>query len=89
MESDFGSWQSPDISRSHLYRGTFPWTHQQRYIGLTLYQKITTLSLDLFFKTLLIQVAFLMFFSIATFSLYFLLIGLLLQYVTILVKGTS
>ena len=23
---DFGSWQSPDISRSHLYRGTFPWT---------------------------------------------------------------
>ena len=26
MESDFGSWQSPDISRSHLYRGTFPWT---------------------------------------------------------------
>ena len=23
---DFGSWQSPDISRSHFYRGTFPWT---------------------------------------------------------------
>ena len=23
---DFGSWQSPDILRSHLYRGTFPWT---------------------------------------------------------------
>ena len=23
---DFGSWQSPYISRSHLYRGTFPWT---------------------------------------------------------------
>ena len=23
---DFGSWKSPDISRSHLYRGTFPWT---------------------------------------------------------------
>ena len=26
MESDFGSWQSPDISRSHLYRGTIAWT---------------------------------------------------------------
>ena len=22
MEPDFGSWQSPDISRFHLYRGT-------------------------------------------------------------------
>ena len=26
MESDFGSCQSPDISRSHLYRGTIAWT---------------------------------------------------------------
>ena len=26
MESDFGSWQSPDISCSHLYRGTIAWT---------------------------------------------------------------
>ena len=26
VQEDFGSWQSPDISRSHLYRGTFPWT---------------------------------------------------------------
>ena len=26
MESEFGSWQSPDISRSHLYHGTIAWT---------------------------------------------------------------
>ena len=26
MEYDFGSWQSPHIPHSHLYRGTFPWT---------------------------------------------------------------
>ena len=26
MEPDFGSWQSPDISRSHLYCGTIAWT---------------------------------------------------------------
>ena len=26
MEPDFGSWQTPDISRSHLYRGTLAWT---------------------------------------------------------------
>ena len=25
MEPDLGSWQSPDISRSHLYRGTIAW----------------------------------------------------------------
>ena len=26
MEPDLGSWQLPDISRSHLYRGTIAWT---------------------------------------------------------------
>ena len=26
MDPDLGSWQSPDISRSHLYRGTIAWT---------------------------------------------------------------
>ena len=26
MEPDLGSWQSPDISRSHLYHGTIAWT---------------------------------------------------------------
>ena len=26
MEPDFGSWQTPDISRFHLYRGTIAWT---------------------------------------------------------------
>ena len=26
MEADLGSWQSPDISLSHLYRGTIAWT---------------------------------------------------------------
>ena len=37
------------------------------------YQKITSLSLDLFFKVLLFQVAFLIFFSFTIFSPYFLL----------------
>ena len=46
------------------------------------YQKITILSLDLFFKILLFQVAFFIFFFIAIFSPYFLLVGLSLQYVT-------
>ena len=36
MEPDSGSWQMPDISRSHLYRGTIAWTHQPRYIESTL-----------------------------------------------------
>ena len=26
MEPDLGSWQSPDITRSHSYRGTIAWT---------------------------------------------------------------
>ena len=26
MEPDLGSWRSPDISRSHLHRGTIAWT---------------------------------------------------------------
>ena len=26
MEPDYGSWQTPDISRSHLYRGTNAWS---------------------------------------------------------------
>ena len=26
MKPDFGSWQTPDISRSHLYRDTIAWT---------------------------------------------------------------
>ena len=42
--------------------------------------EILSLSLDLFFKILLFQVAFLLFISIAIFSLYFLRVGLLLQY---------
>ena len=52
------------------------------------YQEITILSLHLF-KILLFQVAFLIFFSITIFSLHFLLVGLLLQYVTISVHGTG
>ena len=50
-------------------------------------RKLIVLSLDLFFKMLLFQVAFFIFFSIAIFSPYFLLVGLLLQYVTIIFKS--
>ena len=45
-------------------------------------RKLSSLSLDLLFKILLFQVAFLIFFSIAIFSPYHLLVGPLLQYVT-------
>ena len=39
---DFGSWQSPDISRSNLCRGTFPWTPPTAiYRAYTVLQKIT------------------------------------------------
>ena len=40
-------------------------------------------SLDLFFKILLFQVAFLIFFSLAVFYPYFLLVGMLFQYVAL------
>ena len=46
-------------------------------------RKLLSLSLDLFFKILLFQVAFLIFFSIAIFSPYFLSVGLLLQSVAL------
>ena len=45
--------------------------------------ELLSLTLDLFFKILLFQVAFLKFFSITIFSPYFLLVGLLLQSVTL------
>ena len=46
-------------------------------------RKLLSLSLDLFFKILLFQVTFLIFFSRAVFSPYFLLVGLFLQYVAV------
>ena len=46
-------------------------------------RRLLSLSLDLFFKILLFQVAFLIFFSVAVFSPYFLLVGLLLQSVAL------
>ena len=46
-------------------------------------RKLLSLSLDLFLKILLFRVAFLIFFSIAIFSPYFLLIVLLLQSVAL------
>ena len=46
-------------------------------------RKLLSLSLDLFFKILLFEVAFLILFSVAIFSSYFLLVGLLLQYVAL------
>ena len=45
--------------------------------------------LDLFFKILPFQVAFLLIFSIAIFSPYFLLVGLLLQYVALFQSGNQ
>ena len=50
-------------------------------------RKLLSLSLDLFFKILLFQVTFLIFFSTATFSPYFLQFGLLLQYVALFQSG--
>ena len=48
-------------------------------------RNLLSLSLDLFFKILLLQFTFLIFFSIAIFSpSYFLQVGLLLQYVALL-----
>ena len=46
-------------------------------------RKLLSFSLDLFFKISLFQVTFLIFFSIAVCSPYFLLVGLLLQYVAL------
>ena len=42
-------------------------------------RKLLSLSLDLIFKNLIFQVTFLIFFTVAVFSAYFLLFGLLLQ----------
>ena len=46
-------------------------------------RKVLSLSLELFFNILLFQVTFFIFFSIDVFAPYFLLVGLLLQYVTL------
>ena len=51
-------------------------------------RKVLLQSLDLFFKMLLFQVSFLIFFSIAVFSPYFLLVGLLLQCVALFQSNT-
>ena len=48
---------------------------------------LISLSLDLFFKILLFEVAFLIFFFIVIFSPYFLQVGLLLQYVVLFQSG--
>ena len=50
-------------------------------------RQLQSLSLDLFFKILLFQVTFLIFFSTAIFSPYFLQVGLLLQYVALFQSG--
>ena len=50
-------------------------------------RKLLSLSLDLFFKILLFQVTFLIFFSTAIFSPYFLQVGLLLQHVALFQSG--
>ena len=50
-------------------------------------KKLLSLSLGLFFKILLFQVAFLIFISIAIFSFYFLLVGLLYQYMALFQSG--
>ena len=63
-----------------------PFSSLNRSLGFTegnITRKLLSLSIELFFKILFFQVAFLIFFSIAIFSPYCLLIGLLLQYVTL------
>ena len=50
-------------------------------------RKLLSLSLDLFFKILLFQVTFLIFFSIAILSPYFLQVGLLLQCTALFQSG--
>ena len=56
--------------------------------GENITRKLLSLSLDLFFKILLFQVTFLIFFSTAIFSPYFLQVGLLLQYVALFQSGS-
>ena len=58
------------------------------HAGEKRYQKITIPILDLFYKILLFQVTFLIFFSTAIFSPYFLHVGLLLQYVALFQSGS-
>ena len=55
--------------------------------GEKITRKLLSLSLDLFFKILLFQVTFLIFFSTAIFSPHFLQVGLLLQYVALFQSG--
>ena len=50
-------------------------------------RKLLSLSLELFFKIVLFQVTFLILFSMAIFSSYFLLVGLLLQFVVLFQSG--
>ena len=51
--------------------------------GESITRKLLSLCLDLFFIILFVQVAFLLLFSVAIFFPYFLMVGLLLQYVAL------
>ena len=55
----------------------------EAFLGENITRKLLSLSLDMFFKILLFQFTFLILFSIAVFSSYFLLVGLLSQHVAL------
>ena len=59
----------------------------QALLGENTTRKLLSLSLDFIFKILLFQVTFLIFFSIAIFSHYFLQVGLLLQCMALFQSG--
>ena len=61
--------------------------HNLRLLEKNITRKLLSLSLDLFFKILLFQVTFLISFSTAIFSPYFLQVGLLLQHVALFQSG--
>ena len=70
------SWIVANISESSLLLSQIA-LHALLEENIT--RKLQSSSLDLFFKILLFHVAFLIFFSVAIFSSYFLLVGLFLQ----------
>ena len=69
----------------------YPFSSLNNSLGLTggkYYQQITIPIFRLILQNFAFQVAFLILFSIVLFSPYFLMVGLLLQYVTVSVQGT-
>ena len=78
------------LNKCNLYRCYSSCRKGNLYVDMSFIPKchdILTHLLHLFFKILLFQVTFLIFFSITIFSLYFLQVGLLLHYVALFQSG--